>query len=69
MSDTIIRFPNSKRRLTPTEEQTVRKCANLIFQIYDNENPFVTKEHRLVQSEEVIRECIRKIFELNEEIL
>jgi hypothetical protein len=67
MSDTIIRFPNSKRRLTPVEEQTVRMCANIIHNAYQDDNPFVREEQRIIHTEKLIRECIKKIFELNEE--
>ena len=67
MSDTIIRFPNSRRRLTPSEERTVRMCANLIHNMYQDDNPFVKNEQRIVQSEHLIRECVKRIFELNED--
>ena len=65
--DIVIKFPNSKRRLTPEEEQAVRKCVNLIHMTYGDKNPFVKPEQRIIQCEDIIRDCIKKIFELNED--
>lgn len=67
MSDIILKFPNSKRKLTHEEEQAVRQCVNLIDTIYRDKNPFVKKEQRQLQSESILRGCIKKIFELNED--
>lgn len=69
MTDTILKFPNSKRRLTQAEESAVRKCANLLHLVYDDPNPFVSDNTRLIKAEALIRECIKTIFELNEEKL
>lgn len=67
MDDTILKFPLSKRRLTQDEERVVMQCVNLIDLSYNNNNPFISKEHRQIQAENMIRECIKKIFELNED--
>ena len=45
MSDTIVKFPNSKRALTNDEEKLVRSCANLIHNSYYHGNsPAKTKK-------------------------
>jgi uncharacterized protein (DUF1778 family) len=67
MTDIILKFPNSKRRLTPAEESVVRKCANRMHILYKDNNPFVTDEARQHAAEKLLRECIKTIFELNEE--
>lgn len=63
----IIKFPNSKRRLTAAEEREVERCSNLINMTYADKNPFVTTEQKQIQSSGIIRACIKKIFELNED--
>ena len=40
MTDTIVKFPNSKRVLTPDEERLVKSCSNLIHSTYENGNRF-----------------------------
>ena len=63
----ILKFPNSKRKLTREEERVVRQCVNLIDTAYKDPNPFIKKEQRQIQPEHMIRECIKQIFELNED--
>jgi len=63
----VIKFPNSKRKLTIDEERVVERCVNLIDLTYRDKNPFIKPEQRQMQSEGIIRECIKKIFELNED--
>lgn len=67
MDKIILKFPNSKRKLTPDEERVVRQCVNLIDTIYRDKNPFITKEQRHIQSDSIVRDCIKQIFELNED--
>jgi hypothetical protein len=67
VTDSILKFPNSKRCLTRDEERVLKQCVNLIELSFANTNPFVKKEQRLMQTENIVRECIRKIFELNED--
>jgi len=67
MSDEIVKFPASRRKLSSKEEKEVRCAANLIHEIYKDKNPFLSDSHRLTQSEEVIREMLKYIFKINEE--
>lgn len=67
MTDSILKFPNSKRCLTRDEERVLKQCVNLIELSYLEKNPFVRKEQRLIQTENIVRQCIKKIFELNED--
>lgn len=67
MTKTVIRFPNSKRKLTLEEEQVVQRCANLVEHTYMDANPFVSAEQRAIQAQGLIRECIKRIFEINED--
>lgn len=69
MSNTIIRFPNSKRKLSLEEERLVRVCVNLINNSYSNSNPFISEEEKLIQSEGYVKTLVHKIFELNEDKL
>jgi len=69
MSNTIIRFPNSKRKLSLEEEKLVRVCVNLINNSYTNSNPFISEEEKLIQSEGYVKTLVHKIFELNEDKL
>ena len=48
MTDSIIKFPDSKRRLTQKEERLVRTCVNIIHNSYENGNPFVTTKQKVV---------------------
>ena len=69
MSNTIVRFPNSKRKLSLEEEKLVRVCVNLINNSYSNSNPFISEEEKLIQSEVYVKTLVHKIFELNEDKL
>jgi hypothetical protein len=69
MSNTIVRFPNSKRKLSLEEEKLVRVCVNLINNSYSNSNPFISEEEKLIQSEGYVKTLVHKIFELNEDKL
>ena len=46
MTDTIVKFPNSKRVLTPDEERLVKSCSNLIHSTYEHGNKFVKLEQK-----------------------
>jgi hypothetical protein len=63
----ILKFPNSRRRLTTDEERVVDQCVNLIDTTYKNKNPFIKDQQKHIQAAEIVRECIKKIFELNED--
>lgn len=65
--DVIIKFPASKRRLTVDEEHTVKTCINLIKNTYSDPNPFITDKQKTESAEAILRECIRRILELNED--
>ncbi len=69
MSNTIVRFPNSKRKLSLEEEKLVRVCVNLINNSYTNINPFISEKEKLIQSEGYVKTLVHKIFELNEDKL
>ena len=69
MTDTIVKFPNSKRALTPDEEKLVKSCANLIHSTYYNGNDFVKPQQKAVFTETQIRTLLRKVFELNEDTI
>jgi hypothetical protein len=63
----IIKFPNTKRKLSNEEEKLVLRCANTIHNEYTNTNPFIKPKQKLSRSEESLKELIQSIFELNEE--
>jgi hypothetical protein len=63
----IIKFPNTKRKLSDEEEKLVHVCANHIHNEYTNTNPFIKPQTKLSRSEETLKELIQSIFELNEE--
>jgi hypothetical protein len=65
--DGIIKFPNTKRKLSLEEEKLISKYANHIHNEYQNTNPFVKPQTKLSRSEETLKELIHNIFELNEE--
>ena len=67
MTDIILKFPKSKRKLTVQEERLVRSCSNFIFNSVDVTNPFITDEQKIMFIEEKLKELIRKIDELDEE--
>jgi hypothetical protein len=67
MSDIIIKFPASKRKLSLQEEQELRVCINLVHLTYMNKNPHKSDTERKQQSEDIIREFLKRIFEMNEE--
>lgn len=67
IKDIVVKFPNSKRKLTSEEESVLSRCVNLIELTYKDKNPFIQPEQRQMQAEGIIRECIKKIFELNED--
>lgn len=67
MSNTIVRFPNSKRKLSVEEEQLVKICVNLINNTYVDQNPFISEKQKLIQSEGYVKKLVHKIFELNED--
>jgi len=64
MSKNVIKFPNSKRKLTNEEEKIIRQSANLIHNTYSNNNPFIKPKE---MTEETLKELIQDIFELNED--
>jgi len=64
MSKDIIKFPNSKRKLSDEEEKFIRVSANVIHNTYVNASPFVKPKD---VTEETLKELIQSIFELNEE--
>jgi|TARA_R110000744_G_scaffold271564_1_gene384590 hypothetical protein len=64
MSKNVIKFPNSKRKLTNEEEKIIRQSANLIHNTYINNNPFIKPKE---MTEETLKELIQDIFELNED--
>jgi len=67
MRDMIIKFPASKRKLSIQEEQELRVCINLVHQAYINKNPYISDDERKYQSEMIMREFLKRIFEMNEE--
>lgn len=69
MTDTIVKFPNSKRILTSDEEKLVRKCSNLIHSSYEHGNKFVKSEQKVNFTEHQIRTLLKKVFELNEDTI
>ena len=69
MTETIVRFPNSKRALTADEEKLVRSCANLIHSTYYNGNDFVKPSMKANFTESQIRTLLKKVFELNEDTI
>ena len=40
MNKGIIKFPNTRRKLSKEEEKLVHVCANMIHNEYANTNPF-----------------------------
>ena len=69
MTDTIGKFPNSKRVLTSDEERLVKSCSNLIHSTYEHGNKFVKPEQKVNFTEHQIRTLLKKVFELNEDTL
>ena len=67
MTDSIILFPNSKRKLTEQEQRLVSICANTIHNNYKSKSPFIKESERVEYNEEMLRELIRNIFALNED--
>ena len=67
MSDVILKFPNSQRKLTVEEERLVRSCSNQIYNIAADENPFIKSEQRILYIEEQLKTLIKKIYELDED--
>jgi hypothetical protein len=63
----IIKFPNTRRKLSKEEEKLVHVCANMIHNEYVNTNPFVKPKQKLSRSETSLKELIHDIFELNED--
>ena len=64
MKKNVIKFPNSKRKLSDEEEKLVNVSTNLIHNAYINANPFIKPKE---MTEETLKELIHNIFELNEE--
>ena len=64
MSKNIIKFPNSKRKLSDEEEKFIRVSANLIHNTYTGPNMYIKPKK---MTEETLKELIQNIFELNEE--
>ena len=64
MKKNVIKFPNSKRKLSVEEEKLVNVSTNLIHNAYINANPFIKPKE---MTEETLKELIHNIFELNEE--
>jgi hypothetical protein len=69
MTETVVKFPNSKRALTSDEEKLVRNCANLIHNTYYHGNSFVQPKQKAMFTETQIRTLLRKVFELNEDTI
>ena len=69
MTDTIVKFPNSKRVLTPDEERLVKSCSNLIHSTYEHGNKFVQPQMKADFTENQIRTLLKKVFELNEDTI
>ena len=69
MTDTIVKFPNSKRALTPDEEKLVRSCSNLIHNSYEHGNKFVKPQMKADFTESQIRTLLKKVFELNQDTI
>ena len=67
MSDVILKFPNSKRKLTVEEERLVRSRSNQIYNIATDDNPFIKAEQRVSCIEEQLKTLIKKIYELDED--
>jgi hypothetical protein len=67
MSDIIIKFPASKRKLSYHEEQELRICLNFINQVYTDRNPFMSDDQKRNQAELIMRDFLKRIFEMNEE--
>tara|TARA_R110000822_G_scaffold2176_5_gene10530 strand:- start:2240 stop:2434 length:195 start_codon:yes stop_codon:yes gene_type:complete len=64
MSKNVIKFPNSKRKLTNEEEKIIRQSANLIHNTYTGPNMYIKPKK---MTEETLKELIQDIFELNED--
>ena len=64
MKKNVIKFPNSKRKLSDEEEKLVHVSTNLIHNAYISASPFVKPKE---MTEETLKELIHNIFELNEE--
>jgi hypothetical protein len=64
MNKNIIKFPNSKRKLSDEEEKVIRVSANLIHNTYTGPNMYIKPKK---MTEETLKELIQNIFELNEE--
>mgnify|MGYP000386109165 CR=1 FL=1 len=64
MKKNVIKFPNSKRKLSDEEEKLVNVSANLIHNAYINTSPFIKPKE---MTEETLKELIHNIFELNED--
>ena len=64
MSKNVIKFQNSKRKLTNEEEKIIRQSANLIHNTYTGPNMYIKPKK---MTEETLKELIQDIFELNED--
>jgi hypothetical protein len=64
MNKGIIKFPNSKRKLSDEEEKIIRVSANLIHNRYTGPNMYVKPKK---MTEKTLKELIHDIFELNED--
>lgn len=67
MSNNIITFPNSKRKLTRDEEKLLERCANQIHNVYMTENPFFADSQRLKENKELLSKFVKNIFASNED--
>lgn len=67
MTDIILKFPNSKRKLTAREEQLIKSCSNQIYNIISNDNPFIRAEQRISYIEDNLKTLIKRIHELDED--
>lgn len=67
MSNSIIRFPPSKRCLTKEELYNIKVCTNKIHNVYSNTNPFITNTTKKDDVETLIAELIKTLYEMNEE--
>lgn len=67
MSDTIIKFPPSKRCFTKEELKQIKICTNKIHNIFDDENPFISDETKKDDVEALLMTLVKKLYEINEE--
>lgn len=67
MSKTIIKFPSSKRCFTADEEKQIKTYTNRIFNVFKEDNPFITDTAKKDDVETLLAELIKKLYQMNEE--